>query len=579
MTTPQARPHAPDSGGATTHEVTNQPPPLQGHDLYGTDDALREAVEREGAAWAHDQLHELGTRAGGAEAIGWGFAAEAAPPVLHTHDRFGHRLDEVTYHPAYHALMDVAVGSGLHAAPWTDPTPGAHVARAAGFLVWSQVEPGHMCPISMTYAAVPALRAQPELARAWVPALAARRYDPALGPVADKAGALAGMAMTERQGGSDVRANTTRAVPTGNGGPGAEYRLTGHKWFCSAPMSDVFLMLAQAPEGLSCFLVPRVLPDGARNAIRFQRLKDKLGNRANASAEIELDGALGRMVGDEGRGVRTIVEMVAATRLDCVLGTSALIRQAGVQAVHHTRHRSAFGRLLADQPLMQGVLADLAVESEAATALALRLAAAMDRSQQPVALGQEAMLRRIGTAVAKYWVCKRGPTVVGEALECLGGNGYVEESGLPRLYREAPVNSVWEGSGNVNALDVLRALARTPESADALLAEVAAASGADRTLDAFASGLRRDLGVLTRAPDRADDAAAAAGASWERGARRLVERMALALQGALLVQHSPAPMADAFCASRLGGDWGHTLGTLPVGADADAILARFLPAG
>jgi putative acyl-CoA dehydrogenase len=585
VTTPQARPHAPDSGGATTHEVTNQPPPLQGHDLYGTDAVLREAVEREGAAWAHDRLHELGTRAGGAEAIGWGFAAEASPPVLHTHDRFGHRIDEVTYHPAYHALMDVAVGSGLHAAPWTDPTPGTHVARAAGFLIWSQVEPGHLCPISMTYAAVPALRAQPELARAWVPALAARRYDPTLGPVADKPGALAGMAMTEKQGGSDVRANTTRAVPGGPGtpgtpsGPGAEHRLTGHKWFCSAPMSDVFLMLAQAPGGLSCFGVPRVLPDGSRNAIRLQRLKDKLGNRSNASAEIELDGACGWMVGDEGRGVRTIVEMVTATRLDCVLGTAALIRQASVQAVHHARHRSAFGRRLADQPLMQAVLADLAVESEAATSLALRLAGAMDRSQHGED-EQETMLRRIGTAVAKYWVCKRGPTVVGEALECLGGNGYVEESGLPRLYREAPVNSVWEGSGNVNALDVLRALARTPATADALLAEVDTARGGDRRLDDAADALRRELGALVVATRRAGDgdaAAASATATVERGARRLVERMALTLQGALLVRHAPSAVADAFCASRLAGDWGHTLGTLPVDADDDAILTRFLP--
>ncbi|HEV3497022.1 MAG TPA: acyl-CoA dehydrogenase family protein, partial [Actinomycetes bacterium] len=452
------------------HEVLNQPPPLAGYDLYEADPVLGEAVAREGAGWASERLRALGTLAGSPEAIAWGEAADANPPVLRTHDRYGRRVDEVEFHPAWHRLLGTAVANGLHAAPWHDPGQGAQVARAAGFYLWTQVEAGHGCPVSMTYAAVPALRvAAPDLAEVWEPKLTAPAYQPELAPVAAKAAALCGMAMTEKQGGSDVRANTTSARPAGSEGL---WLLTGHKWFCSAPMSDAFLVLAQAPAGLSCFLVPRVLPDGTRTRFHLQRLKGKLGNRANASAEVELEEAAGWLVGEPGRGLAAILEMVNHTRLDCVVGSAALMRQAVAQATHHAAHRGAFGRRLADQPLMTNVLADLAVESEAATLLAMRVAGAFDRAADDPA---EAALRRLATAVAKYWVCKRAPAVAAEALECLGGNGYVEESGMPRLYREAPLNSIWEGAGNINSLDVLRVLARRPESLAALLDELAPA--------------------------------------------------------------------------------------------------------
>ncbi|MGZ4611624.1 MAG: acyl-CoA dehydrogenase family protein [Kineosporiaceae bacterium] len=546
-----------------THTVTNQPPPLEGYDVYTADAVLREAVHREGAAWADDDLGRLGRLAGSPEAISWGSAANRASPELRTHDRFGVRIDEVAFHPAYHQLLRTAVEHGLHAAPWAAAEGrGAHVARAAGFLVWSQVDAGVGCPVSMTYASVPVLRERAEVAAGWLPAVTSRAYDPVLRPVRAKPGALVGMAMTEKQGGSDVRANTTRAIPDADGA----HRLTGHKWFCSAPMSDAFLVLAQAPGGLSCFLLPRVLDGGERNAIRLQRLKDKLGNRSNASAEIELDGARAELVGEEGRGVATIARMVALTRLDCVLGTAALLRQATAQAIHHARHRTAFGRLLADQPLMRNVLADLALESEAATTLGLRLAGAVDRSGSG---GTEAELLRLGTALGKYLVCKRGPGALAEALECLGGNGYVEESVMPRLYREAPVNSVWEGSGNVNALDVLRALRRSPATADALLAEIGLARGGDARLDAFARAVAEDVRAALGAP----------GVQAEWGARSLVARMALALQAALLVRHAPAAVADAFCTSRLvpAAGAGATLGTLPAGIDAAGILERHAP--
>jgi len=547
--------------GWSTHEVLNQPPPLAGYDVYRSDRALVEAVHREGAGWADAEIAALGTLAGKAEVMAWGHEANAHPPVLRTHDRYGHRIDEVEYHPSYHRLMETAVSHGLHAGPWAHPRPGAHLARAAKFAVWSQVEAGHGCPVSMTYSAIPALRSEPEVAAAWEPGLTSLVYDPALRPPGDKAGLLCGMAMTEKQGGSDLRANTTQAQPLAGGGRAQEYRLVGHKWFCSAPMCDAFLVLAQAPGGLSCFLLPRVLPDGSRNGIALQRIKDKLGNRSNASCEIELHGALARLVGEEGRGVPTIIEMVNYTRLDCVVGTVAGLRQAVVQAIHHADHRRAFGRLLVDQPLMAAVLADLAVESEAATVLMARLA----RSYDGAAAGdaQEASLGRLATAVAKYWVCKRQPTVVAEALECLGGNGYIEESGMPRLFRESPLNGIWEGSGNVICLDVLRAISREPETLDAFLAEVHLGSGADRCLDAAIASLEREL----------------PGAAGRVGmARRLVEAMALCLQGSLLVRHAPDPVAGAFCATRLAGDWGRALGTLPPGTDTRAIVDRARPA-
>jgi putative acyl-CoA dehydrogenase len=546
--------------GHPTHEVVNQPPPLAGYDVFATDLALVEGVTREGAAWAGERLSEIGRLAGSEEVIAWGFDANRNPPALRTHDRYGHRIDEVDFHPSWHRLLEAAVSFGLHASPWLDPRPGAHVARAAATYVWYQVEAGQGCPIAMTYAVVPALRAQPEVAAEWEPRFTSLVYDPGLRPPSEKAGALCGMAMTEKQGGSDVRANTTRAEPLGAGGPGGEYLLTGHKWFCSAPMCDAFLVLAQAPGGLSCFLVPRVLADGTRNRFRIQRLKDKLGNRSNASSEIELDEAWAAMVGEEGRGVPTIIEMVNLTRLDCAIASAAFMRQSVAQATWHCAHRRAFGRLLAEQPLMQNVLADLALESEAATALALRLAAATDRSETDP---HEAALRRLGTAVGKYWVCKRAPAHTVEALECLGGNGYVEESIMPRLYREAPLNSIWEGSGNVNCLDVLRALARNPQATEVLFEEAALAAGADSRLDEAAARLRAELGDLE---------------ALEHRARRLVERMALVLQGSLLVRHAPPPVADAFCASRLGGDWGGAFGTLPPGVDTSAIIERATPA-
>ena len=535
-----------------THEVTNQVPPLVGHDV-AQDAALLEGIVREGAGWYVEDLHRLGRRAGTAQAQQWGVLANENEPVLRTHDRSGNRIDEVDFHPSWHALLEVAVSEGLAGAPWASGSPGAHVARAAGFYTWSQVESGHGCPVSMTCAVVPALRSQPDLAAVYEPLLTGRSYDPGLRVPATKRGLLAGMGMTEKQGGSDVRANTTTATPAGDG----TFRLRGHKWFTSAPMCDLFLVLAQAPAGLSCLLVPRVLPDGTRNSFRIQRLKDKLGNRSNASSEPEFDGTtVAWLVGEEGRGVSTIIEMVGMTRLDCVIGSASLMRAATVQAVHHATHRSAFGGRLLDKPLMQNVLADLALESEAATTLMLRLAGAVDRAFRGDA--QEQAFRRLAVAVGKYWVTKRTPNVAAEALECLGGNGYVEESGLPRLYREAPLNSVWEGSGNVNALDVLRAMRKEPASVEAFFVEVALAD--DPRIAGYARQVQADLA-------RVDEA----------GARRLVERLALLLQGSLLVQHAPSAVADAFCSSRLAGQGGVAFGTLPGGLDLGAVLARSAP--
>jgi putative acyl-CoA dehydrogenase len=535
-----------------THEVTNQVPPLVGHDVAAYPPLL-ESLEREGAGWAAEELHDLGRRAGSAEAQEWGRLAEKNHPVLQTHDRYGHRIDEVEFDPAWHQLMTVAVGAGLHATPWAADREGAHVARAAKMYTWSVADAGHTCPISMTYAVVPALRANAELAATYEPLLTSTTYDFGLRVPTTKRGLVAGMSMTEKQGGSDVRANTTTAAPNADG----SYSLVGHKWFTSAPMSDFFLTLAQGPGGLSCFFVPRVLPDGTRNPIRLQRLKDKLGNRSNASSEVEYDGALGWLVGEEGRGVPTIIEMVNMTRLDCTLGSASGMHAGVMQAVHHARHRTAFGKRLADQPLMANVLADLALEAEAATYAAMRLAGATDR----VARGdeREAMVRRVALAVSKYWVCKRGPVHAGEALECLGGNGYVEESGMPRLFRESPLMSIWEGSGNVAALDTLRAMAKQPESIEAFFEEVELAAGADSRLDDAIGRVRKELTDL---------------GDIEYRARRLVEQLALVFQGSLLVRHAPAAVADAFCASRLGGDWGVAFGTLPVGVDTATIIER-----
>ncbi|GLY37004.1 acyl-CoA dehydrogenase [Amycolatopsis sp. NBRC 101858] len=533
-----------------THEVTNQVPPLQGHDV-ADDPALLAGLERAGADWASDELHELGRLAGSEQAQEWGRVVNENEPVLRTHDRYGHRIDEVEFHPYWHDLMTVAVSHGLHGTPWQDPREGVHAARAAKFYVWGQVEAGHSCPISMTYAAIPALRANPELAARYEPLLAATEYDFGLREPSTKRGLIAGMSMTEKQGGSDVRANTTTATPSADG----SYTLVGHKWFTSAPMSDLFLTLAQAPGGLSCFLLPRVLPDGSRNPIRLQRLKDKLGNRSNASSEIEYDHAAGWLVGEEGRGVRTIIEMVNNTRLDCTLGSASGMRLGAVRAIHHATHRHAFGKALVDQPLMANVLADLVVESEAATTVAMRLAAAGDRRDDE----QEQAFRRLGLAVSKYWVCKRAPMHAAEALECFGGNGYVEESGMPRLYREAPLSSIWEGSGNVAALDALRAMGKQPESVAAFFAEVEQAAGGDARLDDAVDRVRKELTDLD---------------AIEYRARRVVEAMALVLQGSLLVRHGHPAVADAFCASRFGGDWGIAFGTLPAGVDTSAIIDR-----
>ena len=537
-----------------THEVFNQPPALTGYDV-ADDPAMLAALRREGAGWAEDAVRELGRLAGSARAQELGRQANENPPRLRTHDRFGNRVDEVEFHPAWHELMTVAVRHGLHAAPWRDTRPGAHVARAAGFYVWGAAEAGHCCPVSMTYAIVPALRHAPGLAERFEPLLAAPEYDFGLRPPETKRGLLAGMSMTEKQGGSDVRANTTRAVPVTGWGRGGEYLLTGHKWFTSAPMGDLFMVLAQAPGGLSCFLLPRVRPDGTRNGMRLQRLKDKLGNRSNASAEVEYDEALAWLVGEEGRGVRTIIEMVNMTRLDCVLGTATGMRAGLTMAAHHAAHRMAFGRKLADQPLMAAVLADLAIESEATTLAAFRLAGATDRAVRGDA--QEAAFRRLALAATKYWVCKRAPAHAAEALECLGGNGYVEESGMPRLYREAPLASIWEGSGNVAALDALRALTRQPESAEAFFAELDLAAGADSRLDQAVARLRKEVSDPS-----------------EARARHLAEAMALALQGALLVRYGDPAVADAFAASRLAEDGGPGPGGAPSARSRPASTPR-----
>ncbi len=537
-----------------THEVTNQPPPLGGYDA--SDDPILLAALRAGvaadAAWAEPHIRRLGRLAGSEQVQENGRLANEYEPRLRTHDRYGHRVDEVEFHPAWHALMTTAIEGGLHATPWQDARPGAHLARAAALYVWGQAETGHLCPVSMTYAIIPALRHAPDLARQYEPLLAATTYDFGLRPPLAKRGLLAGMSMTEKQGGSDVRANTTTAVRAADG----SYRVTGHKWFTSAPMNDVFLVLAQTPgTGLSCFLMPRVLPDGTRNQMRLMRLKDKLGNRSNASAEVEYENATAWLVGEEGRGVRTIIEMVNSTRLDCALSAATSMRAGLIHAVHHARHRAAFGKRLADQPLMATVLADLALDSAAATMVALRLAAAADNAVRGDE--QAAAFRRLALPAVKYHLCKQAPGHAAEALECLGGNGYVEESVLPRLYRDAPVNSVWEGSGNVAALDALRALARQPETADAFFAELDESLGADPRLDDAIASLKKHA---------ADPA--------EATARRLAEQLTVTLQAALLVRHAAPAIADAFTATRLAGAAGRAYGTLPAAAPAAEIISE-----
>jgi putative acyl-CoA dehydrogenase len=535
-----------------THSVANQPPPLSPYDAWTTDAPLREAVAREGGAWAADALGDYGRLVGG-EMMELARLANENPPKLRAFDRHGARLDEVEFHPAYHRLMELGVGAGVSGLAWRhEHRPGAHVARAAMMFLHNQADAGTSCPLTMTYACVPALRHAPDLADAWLDRIASPIYDPRQLPGEKKAGITVGMGMTEKQGGSDVRANTTEAMPAGEG----TYTLVGHKWFFSAPMCDAFLVLAQAPGGLTCFWLPRLLPDGTRNGLRFQRLKDKLGDRSNASSEVEFHDALAWPVGAEGRGVATILQMVALTRQDCLVGSASLMRQALVQALHHARHRHAFGKALIDQPLMRNVLADLALESEAATLLAMRVARAIDASPRDAS---EAAFARLATAIGKYWVCKRAPAFVNEAQECLGGAGYVEESPLPRLYRQAPLNSIWEGSGNIQCLDVLRVLQREPACREALLAELEDARRADARVDAHVAALRRDLDV---------------GDVPEAEARRFTERLALALQAATLLRAGVTDIAEAFVSARLGEGRGAAYGTLSGGAPIAHLIER-----
>ena len=547
---------------AETHAVENVPPPLENYDSWQCDAALREAVAAFGGRWGEARLAEFGLASGSAERIGWGRQANENPPRLHTHDRYGRRIDEVEYHPAYHQLMTVAREHQLHALPWVDRRSGSNLVRAALLYLQSQVEAGHGCPVVMTFACVPTLNKQPEIAAEWLPRVTNPHYDPRNLVYTEKRGLTVGMAMTEKQGGSDVRANSTRAVPLGTAGPGQAYELVGHKYFVSAPMSDGFLMLAYTEHGLSCFLVPRWRPDGSRNALQIIRLKDKMGNASNASCETELRGALGWMIGEEGRGVANIIEMVALTRFDCTVAAAAAMRQAAVQALHHCAYRSAFGARLADQPLMQNVLADLALEAEAATWLGLRLAQAVDRAAEDES---EAALVRIGTAVGKYWNCKRVPGHAYEAMECIGGSGVMETTMMPRLYREAPVNAIWEGSGNVQCLDVLRALGKSPETADALLQEIGQAAGGHPALDAQIETLPKHIEGALGDPQHA---------------RAVVAGLALAWQASLLIRAGNDAVSDAFCGGRLVGQGAahHGLyGTLPAGSDCRALMERAWP--
>lgn len=543
---------------ASTHEVENQPQPLENYNLYLADTALQSAVEREGASWAFSDLIAFGELAGQRESIERGFQANKYQPELRTHDRYGHRIDQVDFHPSYHQLMTTAIEHGLHASPWSDPKPGAHVARAAKYYLHTQVEAAHGCPITMTFAAIPALRHQPNLLREWAPKIMARTYDPSNRPHTEKSAVTIGMAMTEKQGGSDVRRNTTRAYPIGQTGPGEAYELVGHKWFVSAPMCDAFLVLAQTDNGLSCFLVPRWRPDGSKNPLQIQQLKQKMGNAANASSETELRGALGWMVGEEGRGVRTIIEMVATTRYDCMIGSSSGMRQAAAQAIHHASNREAFGARLSEQPLMQNLLADLALESEAAMTYTMRIARAMDNQDNE----HEKLLSRIATPIGKYWICKRTPNHAYEAMEVIGGTGVMENHIMPRLFRESPVNAIWEGSGNVQCLDILRAIEKQPDVLDAYFMELQKAQGVNRRFDTFLNGIKSEFTDTNTLQYRG---------------RIIADKMALGLQAALLLQHSTSDVADAFCLSRLASNGGLNYGTMPTGVNCAAIVERAAP--
>ena len=543
---------------ANTHEVENQPQPLENYNLYLADTALQSAVEREGASWAFSDLIAFGELAGQRESIERGFQANKYQPELRTHDRYGHRIDQVDFHPSYHQLMTTAIEHGLHASPWSDPKSGAHVARAAKYYLHTQVEAAHGCPITMTFAAIPALRHQPNLLREWAPKIMARTYDPSNRPHTEKNAVTIGMAMTEKQGGSDVRRNTTRAYPIGQTGPGEAYELVGHKWFVSAPMCDAFLVLAQTDNGLSCFLVPRWRPDGSKNPLQIQQLKQKMGNAANASSETELRGALGWMVGEEGRGVRTIIEMVATTRYDCMIGSSSGMRQAAAQAIHHASNREAFGARLSEQPLMQNLLADLALESEAAMTYTMRIARAMDNQDNE----HEKLLSRIATPIGKYWICKRTPNHAYEAMEVIGGSGVMENHIMPRLFRESPVNAIWEGSGNVQCLDILRAIEKQPDVLDAYFMELQKAQGVNRRFDTFLNGIKSEFTDTNTLQYRG---------------RIIADKMALGLQAALLLQHSTSNVADAFCLSRLASNGGSNYGTMPTGVNCAAIVERAAP--
>lgn len=542
------------------HDVFNQSPPLVDYNAYRGDDALRDAVHRHGGAWADDALAAHGAKTGRADVIEWGFLANTHRPTFDSHDRQGRRVDLVTYHDAYHRLMTLGLELGLHASPWSSPQAGAHVARAGLYYLQAQVESGHGCPLTMTFASVPTLKLTPAIESDWLPKVLTCAYDPRNVPYTNKQSVTIGMGMTEKQGGSDVRSNTTRATAVNE--HGSAYEIVGHKWFTSAPMCDAFLILAQADGGLSCFLVPRWRPDGSKNPINVQRLKNKMGNVSNASSEIELHGALGWMIGEEGRGVRSIIEMVAMTRFDCMIGSSAAQRQAVAQATHHARERMAFGKALIDQPLMQNVLADLQLELEGSLALTMRMAEALDESAGGRDAERETLLLRLGLPVGKYWICKRTPNHAYEAMECLGGNGVTEDFILARLYRDAPINAIWEGSGNIQCLDMLRAVSRQPEVLEVWFDELAATGGASRELDRAVSSIKQAITDTGEAEYRA---------------RGVVDRLALVMQASLLIRGQSGVVADAFIASRLASGGPCNYGTLPRGLGIDEILERADP--